>query len=190
MSPKKANNINKEIVALFSGFSGQSNTVTIPRMYVELTGSHSTGVVLNQCVFWSNKSKKEEGWFYKTYEEWFEEIHVPERTLRRHFEKLELAGWITTKIKKVNGINVKHIFTHTDRIIESLQNKLYNNNPNQPICPVSINTGETAVQNLTHPATLADSDRPLCPVPLYTDDYIQNTKDCETTSSSFFLPKK
>src|ERR1700679_1115233 len=125
-------NLNKEIVALFSG---QSSVVTTPKLYIQLTGNHSLAVVLNQCVYWSNKSSGKGGWFYKDYEEWFEEIHIPERTLRRRFDKLEELGWITTKVKKVHGLNVKHVCPHMDKIIESISIMLNKEHPNRPDWP-------------------------------------------------------
>ncbi len=187
MKTPKAN-INKEIIALFSG---QASILTTPKLYVELTGKISLALVLNQCVFWSNKSKLNGSWFYKTYEEWFEEIHMPERSLRRYFDKLEEEGWIITKVKKVNGQNIKHIFTNIDRIYESLSNITNKDCPNQPMCPsgsISIQNPCTIVDPTGHngrlePANLADST-------IYTEENIQNTKTYDPSfRSSSFLSK-
>lgn len=124
-------NINKEIIALFSG---QSANVTTPKIYIELTGSYARANVLNQCVYWCNKSKCSYGYFYKTYAEWFEEIHIPERTLRRILKKFEREGWIETKIKKVANLNTLHIKPDIDKIIDSIQFLLIKNDPNRPKC--------------------------------------------------------
>jgi hypothetical protein len=187
MKTSKAN-INKEIIALFSG---QASILTTPKLYVDLTGKHSLALVLNQCVFWSNKSKLNGGWFYKTYEDWFEEVHMPERSLRRYFDKLEEAGWIITKVKKVNGQNIKHIFTNLDYIIESLSNITNNDCPNQPTCPsgsipiqnTCTNIAPTGQSGRMEPANLAGST-------IYTDENIQNTKTYDPSfRSSSFLSK-
>ena len=129
-TPKK--NLNKEIIALFSG---QSSVLTIPKLYVEIAGSHSLALVLNQCVFWSNKSSLSDGWFHKKYSDWFDEIHIKERTLRRRFEKLSEKGWVKTKTKMVNGLNTMHFQPDMDKIIESIENLLNKNNPNRTTCP-------------------------------------------------------
>lgn len=132
----KISNLNKHIIGLFSG---QERIVTTPKIYISLTGSLSLAVVLNQCVFWSNKSSLKHGWFYKDYVEWFEETHIPERTLRRRFDKLEEAGLIITKVKKVNGINTKHIFTCLDKIYELILNISDETCPDRPYCPDGLN---------------------------------------------------
>lgn len=117
-------NVNKHILTLFSG---QASIVTTPKIYIELTGSHSLATVLNQCVLWSNKTNINDGWFYKDYQGWFDEIRIPERTLRRRFDLLEQKGWISTKVKMIRGKNIKHIYTHIEKIIESLSNMLNEN---------------------------------------------------------------
>ncbi len=177
-------NLNKEIIALFSG---QSNVVTTPKLYIELTGNHSLAIVLNQCVFWSNKSDCKDGWFFKDYEEWFEEIHIPERTLRRRFEKLEEHGWITTKVKKVSGLNIKHVCPHMDKIIESISIMLNQECPNRPECP---NEPENEQKPCTKVAPTGQTGRSesanLSGSSIYTDDYIQKKlTNCEESSSSF-----
>lgn len=189
---KTKRNLNKEILALFSG---QSSVVTIPKLYIELTGSHSLALVLNQCVYWSNKSHCKYGYFYKEYDEWFNETHIPERTLRRRFDSLENSGWITTKVKKVKGVNTKHIQPHMNKIIESISNMLDIECPERPhlsantyslnncqledksICTNNAPTGQSG---RSETATLADSS-------IYTDKYNQlNTTKLQSSSSFFF----
>lgn len=172
-------NLNKKILALFSG---QESMVTTPKLYIQLTGSHTLAIVLSQCIYWSDKSECDDGWFYKRYDEWFEEIHIPERTLRRRFDHLEIQGWITTKVKKVRGINIKHIHPNMDLIIESLNTMLNNdcsNRPNSPVrkeneqktCTKFAPTGQIG---RSEPAKLSDSS-------IYTEDY--NQKKLTTTTT-------
>ncbi len=183
MSDRKRN-LNKEIIALFSG---QSSQVTTPKIYIELTGGHSLALVLNQSVFWSNKSVCENGFFHKTYEEWYEEINIPERTLRRRFNTLEKCGWITTKVKKVNGKNTKHVKPHMDKIIESISIMLNIESPSRPLWPSGskdeqkpcTKTTPTGHFGRSEPANLADSS-------IYTEDNLQKKlTNCEVSSSSF-----
>jgi len=164
-------NLNKEIIALFSG---QASVVTTPKLYIKLTGSHSLAIVLNQCVYWSNKSEHKDGWFYKQYHEWFDEVHIPERTLRRRFDRLEQMGWITTKVKKIRGLNTKHIYPHMDKIIDSISIMLSTDCPDRPTSPVSPESEQkpctkvapTGQSGRSEPATLSDSS-------IYTEDYEQ-----------------
>lgn len=182
-------NINKQILSLFSG---QASTVTTPKIYIELTKSHALAVVLNQCVFWSNKSSSSDGWFHKEYHEWFDEIHMPERTLRRRFDRLEQNGWISTKVKKVRGVNVKHIYTHVDRILESLSVMLSVDCPDRPTCPNGspdeqnpcTKIAPTGQSGRLETAKMADS---RAHVPYIADENFQiKTTNCEVSSSFFF----
>ena len=59
--------------------SGQDNVITVPKIYIEYTGDLTTAVLLNQIVFYSDKSKRKDGFFYKTYKEWEEEICFTKR---------------------------------------------------------------------------------------------------------------
>ncbi len=178
-------NLNKEIIALFSG---QSSQVSTPKLYIQLTGSHSLALVLSQIVFWSNKSSCKDGYFYKTYEEWFEEIHIPERTLRRRFDLLEERDWITTKVRKVNGKNIKHAIPNMDRIIESISIMLNTECPNRPTCPdgeeieqkTCIKSAPTGQNGRSEPAKMADSS-------IYTDKNLQKKLTNCASSSSFFF---
>lgn len=181
-------NLNKEILALFSG---QASVVTTPKLYIMLTGNHALAIILNQCVYWSNKSENKDGWFYKEYKEWFDEIHMPERTLRRRFDRLEQMGWITTKVKKIRGTNTKHIFPHMDKIIASISTMLDTTCPDRPLCPVpesSINDEQKPCTKITptgqngrsEPAKVADSS-------IDTEDYLQKKlTNCESSSSFYF----
>jgi len=187
-APKK--NLNKEIIALFSG---QSSTFTTPKLYVQLTGSQSLGLILNQIIFYSNKSTTcKDGWFHKDYEEWFEEILIPERTLRRKFFKLEEKNLIETKIKKVSGLNTLHVRPNMDHIIELISIMLDTDCPNRPLWPNGLTDVQktcTKVAPTGHfgrsePATLAVSEGSIS---LYTDDYLhKKLTNCESSSSFIF----
>ncbi|HWI48385.1 MAG TPA: hypothetical protein VNU45_09215 [Rummeliibacillus sp.] len=164
-------NINKEIISLFSG---QSSVLTVRKLYVQLTGSYSLGLVLNQCVYWSNKSECKDDWFHKTYEEWFKEIHMPPRTLRRRFEILEKAGWLSTKVKKVRGLNIKHFKPNMDNIIDSIARILDTESPNRPDVDSGANNDQntcTKVVPTGHSGRLESAK--LADSTIYTDEYLQ-----------------
>lgn len=66
------------IRTIISQISGQENIVVVPKLFVKLTGDLTTAILLNQIVFYSDKSKRTDGFFYKTYKEWEEEICLTE----------------------------------------------------------------------------------------------------------------
>ena len=185
-------NLNKEIIALFSG---QSNVVTVPKLYIQLTGSYNLALVLNQCVYWSNKSSLAEGWFYKKYQEWLEETHLSERTLRRCFEKLSTKGLLKTKTKMVKGLNTMHFQPDIDKIIELISYMLDTERPNRPTCP---DGAEIEQKNCTKVAPTGHIGRTesakVTGSSIYTDKNLQikklTTVNPTPSSSSFFSEKQ
>lgn len=162
-------NLNKELLILFPGNQAY---LTTPKLYTQLTGSHSLALVLSQCIFWSNKSRNLEGYFFKSYEEWIEELNIPERTLRRRFDKLEYMGFINTKIKTVNGLTKKHIFVNMEFIINSISELL------------DVQPQESIGQN-----GRSRSDKVADPTIIYTDEYRQTTTE-KSVSDSFFTEQQ
>ena len=111
------------IKALISQTSGQKNTLTIPKIYVELTGDLTTALLLNQIVFYSDKSKRNDGYFYKTYKEWEKEILLTERQVRNSANKLKKTGLIETKVMKANGSPTVHYKLNYDKLVDLILTK-------------------------------------------------------------------
>jgi ubiquitin len=96
--------VTASLVNLLRKLSGQENTYTIPKLYVELTKCHVRALILNQLVFFSDKSTRHtDDWFDKTYEDWEKETHVKERTLRNIFKEFKEKNWCESKTIKING---------------------------------------------------------------------------------------
>lgn len=50
-----------------------------------------------------------EGFFYRSYDQLLKRLpYMSERSARNHIRSLEAAGWIVTKVKKVNGLPTLH----------------------------------------------------------------------------------
>ena len=98
----------EQINNLITGFSGQKNIISFPVVYLKITKDLNTALLLNQLVFWSDKSKRTDGFFYKTYGEWQEEIYLSEYQVRRSIKKLKELNIVETKLKKANGSPTLH----------------------------------------------------------------------------------
>lgn len=118
-------NVMKGIIA---SFSGQQNTLTIPTLYIELTGDIQTALLLNQIVFWSDKSKRSDGFFYKTYGEWEQETYLTEYQVRRSVTKLKKLGFVETKLKRANGSPTLHYKLEFEMLSDSILKKLKKRN--------------------------------------------------------------
>lgn len=72
--------------------------IAFQRIFVELTGSINGALLLSQACYWSQRTKSEDGWFYKTQEEWEEETGMSRYELEgarksaQKYLKVELRG--------------------------------------------------------------------------------------------------
>lgn len=117
-----------DIKNVISTFSGTERHITVPRVYLEMLGDFNTAAFLNQMIFWSDKTRRTDGYFYKTYTEWNEELLLSEYQVRRSAKILKEKGFIDTKLKKANGSPTLHYKVNMDKLSESILNKLKNRN--------------------------------------------------------------
>lgn len=137
---------------LLSRISGQDNTFTVPRIFVEYTGDLTTAVLLNQIVFYSDKSKRTDGYFYKTYKEWEENVCLTERQVRYSINKLKEKGVVETKLMKANGSPTVHYKLLFDKFVESILT-FCQNRTEQIVSIQSDNLSETLTEITTETTT-------------------------------------
>ena len=92
-------------MTLIAHFSGQNNILTIPRPFIHFCGGINAALFLSQLLYWTDRAKRADGFIYKSYKEWQEEIGLSENQVRRAVIKLEgekiIEKKLTTKAKKV-----------------------------------------------------------------------------------------
>ena len=111
----------KAIGDLIKSISGQNNTLVIPRLYLKLFDwDMNTAILLSQIVYWSDKSKREDGWFYKSYDDWKEEIGLSSYQVRRSTKILSDMGIIETKLKRANGTPTLHYILYMEVLENSI----------------------------------------------------------------------
>lgn len=148
------------IRTIISQMSGQENIVVVPKLFVKLTGDLTTAILLNQIVFYSDKSKRKDGFFYKTYKEWEEEICLTERQVRYSTKKLVASGYVETALKKANGAPTVHYKLDFDKLLDSILTNCQNGNlhivgmePDK----MSESLTENTTENTTEITTLKDN---------------------------------
>jgi len=116
----------QNIVSLIKRISGQANVLTIPRVYIDLLdGDVHAALMLSQIIYWSDRTKKTDGWFYKKTEEWTDEIGLSRYQIDR---VLKVLPWVDTKVVQVAGAPVKHYRIDLDALADSICKKLTNPN--------------------------------------------------------------
>lgn len=121
--------INREIVSdIIKSFAGQANVITVPVALIKFCDDWNAAVLLNQLLYWSDKTKNDEGWIYKSAEDWNEEICLSRYQVTQAKNKLEKMGIIETTLKKANGSPTLHYRVLNDKFSESFLKFLQNQN--------------------------------------------------------------
>jgi hypothetical protein len=111
-------------LATIRTLTGQANILTIPREFINYTGSLDCALFLSQLLYWSDKAGRSDGFIYKSYEDWKTEIHLSEYEVRKAANKLKGLGILETKLKKANGSPTLHYRLDFDKFSESFLNFL------------------------------------------------------------------
>lgn len=135
------------VAQLLASFAGQQNTLTIPRPYIELTGSVDAALALSQIIYWSDRTKDPDGWFAKSYAEWKTELGLSQYQMTRAVKRLKDMG-VETRLKKFDGAPTLHYRLNKDRFSQWIMKKLDNG--------LSSNftmENEVTSQSITEPTT-------------------------------------
>jgi len=97
----KRNPTRDNVTDLFRGFAGQENTLTIPRPYIDLCkGDHLAALLLSQILYWSDRTDDTDGWFAKSYDEWYAELAMTEYQVKRAVNGDKRAKYETASLKQ------------------------------------------------------------------------------------------
>ncbi|MEK4715369.1 hypothetical protein [Sporosarcina sp. FSL K6-5500] len=141
-----------EIRKVLAQLSGHDRIVTIPKTYIEITGNLAESILLNQIVFYSDKSKRKDGFFYKSYKEWEEETCLTERQVRYATKKLKDKGLIETKLLKANGSPTVHYKLHSDKLVKWIMTNCENGSL-QNVSNVPNILSETLTEDVSYDST-------------------------------------
>jgi hypothetical protein len=71
--------------------------IAFHRAFVEIGGSVAAALFLSQSVYWSRRTKDDDGWFWKTQEQWFEETGLSRAEQEGARGKLRQMGILVEK---------------------------------------------------------------------------------------------
>lgn len=107
-----------EVFSIISELTGQNNIITLNVAFVDFAGDLEAGLFLSQVIYWSDRAKRADGFFYKTDDEWNDEIKLTKYGVRKSRKKLEELGILETKVKKANGNPTVHYKLDKKRFVE------------------------------------------------------------------------
>ena len=96
--------------------SGQTNILTIPRVYMDITGNIKSALFLSQCVYWADKMGRA---FYKSHKDWENEIGLSRYDIDN--ARKECKGIVITKLRKANGSPTLHYAVDWKRLYEEIE---------------------------------------------------------------------
>jgi uncharacterized phage protein (TIGR02220 family) len=108
----------QQVFSLISQFTGQNNILTVNVALVDFVGDLETSLFLSQLIYWSDRGTRKDGFFYKTDEEWHQEIRLSKYSVRKSRKKLESLGLLETVVKKANGNPTVHYKFNQERFSE------------------------------------------------------------------------
>ncbi len=97
---------------------------TIPKTYVKITGSHESALLLSECIYNASISKMENSEFYKTYDEWFYDIHLTKQQIIFHTETLQNLNLIKSEIKTIYPRETIYYSVFFENIAEAIENSI------------------------------------------------------------------
>lgn len=112
-------NYQQEVFSFISSVIGQKNVIPVPVEFIHFTGDANTAMLLTQIIYWTDRAKDPDGWFYKSYEQWEDELALNQYFARKAINALKNMGIIETKIKKIeNGDTHLHFKLNKEIFIE------------------------------------------------------------------------
>lgn len=113
----------RRITTLIQALAGQAQILTIPRLFLTLTGGDlPAALLLSQCIYWSDRGVLPGEWFYKSYEDWEEEIGLSKYQTGRAAGKLKKLGYLETAVRKAppSGAPTVHYRPLLDAVSEAI----------------------------------------------------------------------
>ncbi|MDQ2807982.1 MAG: hypothetical protein M3Z04_13895 [Chloroflexota bacterium] len=115
----------QDVLALLGRLTGQASVLTIPRLFIEMTGSLEAALLLSQCLYWTPRTSDPDGWFYKTAEEWEAELSLSEYQVRKARKVLEPFG-LQTEVRAVQNVPKLHYRIDGPQLYKCILKKLQN----------------------------------------------------------------
>lgn len=143
-----------EVFSIISELTGQNNIITLNVAFVDFAGDLEAGLFLSQVIYWSDRAKRADGFFYKTDDEWNDEIKLTKYGVRKSRKKLEELGILETKVKKANGNPTVHYKLDKKRFVDLfisfLRNRKNENaNTEEGSCEKGISLTDTSTDIYT-----------------------------------------
>lgn len=97
-----------DVFDIIKSVTGHQNIITVNVAFVDFVEDLEVGLFLSQLIYWSDKGAREDGFIFKTDNEWNKELRLSKYALRKARKRLEEMKLLETKVKKANGNPTVH----------------------------------------------------------------------------------
>lgn len=120
-----------QVFSLISSFTGHNANYVIPKEFMRLIRDSNAVLILSQLVYWTGRGSDQNGWIYKSYDDWQEEIFLSQKVVMTAVKKLRKLDLIETEVRKIrlaNGMLTNqtcvHYLVKQENLINFLLNQL------------------------------------------------------------------
>lgn len=93
----------------------------IPNVLYKLVGfDHHAATMLSQMLWWSGKTNNSEGWFYKTRQQWQDELFMTEWQVRKSLDLVSSLGFVETTQRKIHNVKTSHYRVLADALMNAI----------------------------------------------------------------------
>jgi hypothetical protein len=113
------------------------DTIDVKRIYIDIAGSLTGGVLLSQIIYWHLPDDKgnpkltveQEGhlWFVKKQDDWWDECRITMEEYKLAIKVLVSKGLIIKRIFKFDGNPTSHLRVNWEKVIESISSEFSKN---------------------------------------------------------------
>lgn len=181
MSTAKRN----EMMNLIHAFSGQKNIIPIPRIYIGLTdGDYVKAALLNQILYWSERTDDPDGWFYHSYVEWQDELCLTQYQVTRAIEGDKRTNARTDNKKPVSlkDLGVETMLKKSKKGAPTIHYRI-NSEIFVPALLSQIEIEKPIINNVHNPI-INNVDKPLSTMSIMDYQQTQQSLRTETTTET------
>ena len=132
ISTVKPLSLQQQVFECIAKVSGNSDILASPKAFLKhFKGDHAKAMFFSQLLYWGDKGKRHDGWFYKSYSDWAEELFISPYQIRKYTKELKAEGLIQARRMKANAVPTVYYKINSevlfDWIVKNFNNGLLNN---------------------------------------------------------------
>jgi hypothetical protein len=111
----------QEVLNAIRQHDGYHHLITVPRVFIELTGDPRSALLLSQLLYWTDRASSAVGWVYKTRQEWQDELGLTRHGLYAARARLSELGLTDESHHLVNSRRTLHLRLRYEELLLALK---------------------------------------------------------------------